>query len=129
MCNYRYNSIEERNSVIKYEVISVTSSTKAIKSWNPGTGIGIGADGKASFMSGGMTSTSHIPIQIGKVKTTTVCSNCHTNVISNYESEIKTWTNPENVLSYEVAYNGLPPLPRKNIYSSPEYIPLVDGID
>ena len=88
----------------KLKVTSVTSTTKTVKSTNPGVVMGrIGGSnaGGISFN----TSTSHVPIVLGQISATVLCSDkkCRAKNRWNFKGEVQVWTDIEsNQESYKV---------------------------
>ena len=91
------------------EILGVSESTKAIASNNPVVGV-TSAGGHMGLGIGSVTSTSHVPVKIAKIRFSVSCPSCGGKFSWMEKREVVQWSNPNGQLSYEIT--GSVELPR-----------------
>ena len=92
---------EEFLNLMEKELVGTTNSTKTMSSARPVVGATIGQGGPGLAL-GGYTSTSNVPIQLGRFQAIGVCPGCENRGKCTFETEVQIWTDPEGRETTEI---------------------------
>jgi hypothetical protein len=93
--------LEEFLNLMEKELVGTTNSTKTVSSARPVVGATIGQGGPGLAL-GGYTSTSNVPIQLGRFQAIGVCPECENRGKCTFETEVQVWTDTEGKETTEI---------------------------